>query len=951
MRRNNHHCIQWCDGVWDNDRDELYACYDLYDDWDDDIEILRRSISRNDWTDKKYSWEQFIIYADEEAPVVNCMADDLDWDGKADEDHTIRISTGPFSCTAVVDLENRIDVTDNCSVKRWRFRLEGFQKDPKTGADVPVEYGWTDWTSYTLAGIPVGRYDLIVEAEDDCGNVDDALCTLIVEDRAEPVAVCDDELNVSIGGPGTTADGLARVRAIDVDEGSWDNCSDVELHVRRNIEDECVDIYLDQVEGFASLAELTPVGRAGMGNQALLDEYPNAMIFYFSAAPSVGGELVLLLEEDAFFYSIWRDAVFFTCCDISIDQTDKVTLELRATDAEGNSNICWLNTLIEDKLPPSCDVHDKTILCTELDFDPADSAQVAGRFGAPEDVIEIRDNCGATITEEVIWTPDNCGTGLIERVFTITDASGRSTVCTQEIEVLEVNDYEIVFPGDDGSAECGVEPERDISTQSFACDILAVNKDTTRFEASGDECFKLLITYRVINWCEYDGVSTTPIEVPRDWDGDNDLEEDHVIRVQPAGDLLPNVPGRQVVTWTQADGDQTSLTAAEYADLTPGFWEYSQLLKIYDDVAPEVEVENESLEFCAYGTPPDDCGGNVNIVFTVSDICTPNDTEVRSLKLDAFNSGNPQDLADVLGYTLTKIDDNTYQITGKLPVGDHAFMVSAADGCGNLDRARIPLSVVDCKSPAPICIQTLSVDLMPVDADGDGHLNGVSTFDLVLISKHILGIKPLDSPYKMIAADVNNSTSITTLDLIQLRKLILSIDTEFGNNTSWRFVDAGYNFPDPAKPWTEQFPEVKNINNLQDGLTGDFVAVKIGDVNGSAVVNALQSADERSNAGAFELKTADVSLEAGEEYTIDFTAADLAGIEGYQFTLILDRDAAELVDILYGEVRKENFGVFASEGMITTSWNAGGNSDFRLPTCPCLAWFCGVEPTASSVMP
>ena len=47
------------------------------------------------------------------------------------------------------------------------------------------------------------------------------------------------------------------------------------------------------------------------------------------------------------------------------------------------------------------------------------------------------------------------------------------------------------------------------------------------------------------------------------------------------------------------------------------------------------------------------------------------------------------------------------------------------------------------------------------------YLNGVSTFDLVLISKHILGVQPLDTPYKMIAADVNNSKSITTLDLIQ----------------------------------------------------------------------------------------------------------------------------------------------------------------------------------------
>jgi hypothetical protein len=57
------------------------------------------------------------------------------------------------------------------------------------------------------------------------------------------------------------------------------------------------------------------------------------------------------------------------------------------------------------------------------------------------------------------------------------------------------------------------------------------------------------------------------------------------------------------------------------------------------------------------------------------------------------------------------------------------------------------------------------------------YLNGVSTFDLVLIQRHILGVQLLDSPYKMIAADANNSQTITTSDIIMLRRLILSILT------------------------------------------------------------------------------------------------------------------------------------------------------------------------------
>ncbi|MDX2069237.1 MAG: dockerin type I domain-containing protein [Haliscomenobacter sp.] len=121
-------------------------------------------------------------------------------------------------------------------------------------------------------------------------------------------------------------------------------------------------------------------------------------------------------------------------------------------------------------------------------------------------------------------------------------------------------------------------------------------------------------------------------------------------------------------------------------------------------------------------------------------------------------------------------------------------------------------------------------------------LNGVSTFDLLLIQKHILGIQALNSPYKMIAADVNNSKSITTLDLIQLRKLILGLDLQFLNNTSWRFVDAAYIFPNPTNPWAGKFPEEVYINKTTS-RNGNFVAIKIGDINASAKVNALEYKD------------------------------------------------------------------------------------------------------------
>ena len=56
------------------------------------------------------------------------------------------------------------------------------------------------------------------------------------------------------------------------------------------------------------------------------------------------------------------------------------------------------------------------------------------------------------------------------------------------------------------------------------CDLLAVSRTSEDFPAaSNGECRKEIITWRVINWCEYDGVSD-PVRVERDGDGDGDVD-------------------------------------------------------------------------------------------------------------------------------------------------------------------------------------------------------------------------------------------------------------------------------------------------------------------------------------------------------------------------------------------------------------------------------------------
>ncbi len=215
--------------------------------------------------------------------------------------------------------------------------------------------------------------------------------------------------------------------------------------------------------------------------------------------------------------------------------------------------------------------------------------------------------------------------------------------------------------------------------------------------------------------------------------------------------------------------------------------------------------------------------------------------------------------------------------------------------------------------------------------------NGVSTLDLVFIQKHILGIQKLDSPYKMIAADINNSSSVTALDLVELRKLILGIYNEFPNNTSWRFVDKAYEFADATKPWG--FAESITISG--DKVDGnDFVGVKIGDVNETAIPHSLLNAQIRNSADKLTFQIEEQAVEAGQEVIVDVYGKNFNNIEGYQFTMNLT--GLQFADVVGAslDMTEDNFGILTSDKtLVTTSWNSsrGTTSDDALFTLKFIA--------------
>jgi uncharacterized repeat protein (TIGR01451 family) len=980
------------------------------------------------------TFNQLIEVGDNEGPTVTPPNVDSDGDGDLDP---LTYSTGTFDCTAAL-LVPEPSVDDNCSsfeidtdilveevVPNFNQfgQLIGFD----TVLTIFASIGPDD--SRFISGIPIGCHIFRYKVTDDCNNFTIVDAPFCVEDNIAPSAVCDDDLNISLGG-----DGAARVFATDIDEGSSDNCEIASLEVRR----------------------------------------------LYEVDPSTCSDV-------ADYYSDWGNSVDFTCCDAG----NMVTIELRVTDIYGNQNICWLEVMIEDKINPFCVAPaSTTISCADIpgDFQPESPQALEALFG----MATALDDCGIASVQEFTpeSTLNDCGLGTITRTFTAFDNAGNESTndCQQTITVTEEYNYTIKFPKDEIS-NCGVPSPDTILVNGLGCDMLSVSVVDEIFypNAGGndDSCYKIFRRYRVQNMCEWDGTSG-PFIVGRNEDCDGTPGDEDVWVVRTPGatfidrDNNPNNSSPAFgVKGTSCDG-QTNPAGYWRTVSSIGYWQYTQIIEVKDEGAPEISFAGPQ-EYCSINQVT--CNATVQFPFTIVENCDPNNLNI-TVGLDAGANGTVDfDVTNQLTGTYPN-----YVIGGAYPIGTHEFRVTVSDGCGgNTDFAVLPFEVIDCAPPTLTCLSgvTFSLQQLPpnTDIDGDGqidaygagiwandfhlsesdcsddtiafsvnlvgetpdfnqtaiyftcddvgnvpievyfydsafnpnavqpdgtvggpnwdfcetsvfitdpegycstaeadpmmagliarenndaveavevslsgqmsssmmtnatgtfefinlpmgydytvtparndeHRNGISTFDLIIIQQHLLGIAALSSPYKMIAADVNRSNSVTTLDMIQIQKLILGEIEEFENNTSWRFVEREFEFPVPANPWFTLFPESISVNDLDvDVMSNDFVAIKIGDVNNSATTTLFTGIDERSFRGDFRLEVEEQQLQRGTQIRVPVRAPQDEPVYGYQFSLNFDTDLLEFADVEYGLAKENSLGLYgAGEGLITASW-------------------------------
>lgn len=164
--------------------------------------------------------------------------------------------------------------------------------------------------------------------------------------------------------------------------------------------------------------------------------------------------------------------------------------------------------------------------------------------------------------------------------------------------------------------------------------------------------------------------------------------------------------------------------------------------------------------------------------------------------------------------------------------------------------------------------------------EGDGEIEvtyeddpalGIDILDEVLLTKIILAQIPFtDFPYT--AMDINEDGRVTTLDIVNLRKLYLGVYDPLGDEWGWRFLQRN----DP-------FISVK----------GDIVAYKKGDLDDSVPLSGASSPEPESS-----LILEDMLLNEGESYTVDLRIDHSFDIYAGQFFYNLDLSSIEIEDLV-----------------------------------------------------
>ncbi|MDA8692754.1 T9SS type A sorting domain-containing protein, partial [Saprospiraceae bacterium] len=851
---------------------------------------------------------QLIEIIDTTAPIFVCPQD---FTVSSDED-----------CEMLVDFPP-VNATDGCS--------NGIivQIDPEGSPLVNSNGG----QSMLQSGVNLVTYTV----RDSCHNSASCQVSVTVQDQVEPVAICESNTTV-----GLTSSGSTFVNAITFDDGSWDGCGIDRFEVRRMTTDCNQDdlTFGDQVE---------------------------------FCCTDAGSEVMVV-------FRVFDTSGNTNDCMVRVEVQDKIpaTLEcplnvnIDCRDAFDVDNLSV--TFGEAKVIGNCSTPDMVSEESILDINQCNIGTITRTFS-------ISDNDNNTVDPSCIQIINISNTAPFNEsmIQWPSDFVSTSGVCTVDEVNPEDLDPQFAFPiftgGDDQCSMLGFSFEDNLISTNVAGQCFMIERTWTVINWCDDtgNTFAQFTDPdgpQIIEVRNTDGPMTDsfdPITVEsQNIDCTSGLIEYTRTGTSSCVEPLPlnwsyvvnDLGGNQMAAGDTNVFSQV-LVAAQYNVV----WTIS-------DQCNNTIVQNQALTVVNTKAPTPVC--MTNLIFALN---TPVDTngdgmnDGGSIELWAsdFDGGsfhtcnNPISISispDPADTNITFTCDSLGVRTLRLYVTDNntmaqdfcSFTIEITDGgmCGDGRRAVVEGDIYteDYQSVEDVEVNLVNGNTMNMTNE-EGHyafndmplggdylvspskdinyLNGVSTLDLVYIQRHILNIEKLDSPYKLLAADANDSHSVTALDLIELRKLILGVRDELPDNNSWRFIDVEHDFIDEFDPWLQSMPEDFLINNLEGDVSVDFIGVKIGDVNGTVITN-LQSQviESRANRWPLSFIISEQNINQGPA-AVSFYSDSYERISGWQMTLEFDPENITVSNIESDvlDINSYHYYIDAQDkGWITISYNS-----------------------------
>jgi hypothetical protein len=578
------------------------------------------------------------------------------------------------------------------------------------------------------------------------------------------------------------------------------------------------------------------------------------------------------------------------------------------------------------------------------------------------DVPTATDNCvGTNLTIRVFTTITNasstCGY-TVARVWEILDPCANRSTCQQIVTVVDTTPP-VVNCAPNKTVECGTAWNFDSPTATDNCvgTNLTIRVFSTVTNAPGTCGYTATRTWEILDNCTNRStcvqivtvIDTTPpvatcapnktVEFGQGWNFDAPTGTDSCVG--------PNVTIRIINTVTNTSGFCGPTFSAtrtwEIADGCSNKVNCTQTVTVRDTTAPVFTCAPDKTVNClgpwafdaptavdlVTGTTP-----TITVLNTVTNgSCGSGFTATRTWRA-TDSCGNSATCSQIVsGRAIVSIGGTVFNPTNyPATMSDKRVAAATVMGPTNMMGLTAPDGTFSCVFEA-----ASNVVITPMAPVGGNPSDGVTTLDISLVRRHILSVSNLDSPYKLLAADVDGSSTITTLDLSLIRRLLLGITNRFPSGP-WRFVPANYVFPNNLNPWSA--PTNRIYAGVASDLSGqDFVAIKMGDVNNSWIAPAgdvgAKSARAKDGSLGVGFRVNGATNIPGGSVVVPVTVSDFRNVTSVQGTLAWDPAIIHFVGTeSYGlsGLGSGNFGTtLTSTGKLVFSWDDPSAEGFTAP--------------------